>query len=154
MTSESCLRQIPGLPNLSTFLGAWTLSLYCDNEMTYVFSQACSLPLYLAHKWDPENLPPDWQHMSIPMFDYPHSLLNPLLPVWVPMDRWHDLWMLNTTVYVTQQIQTPLRLSLYFFLTCSVFLPRSSVKMTGLNTETQIYWCCVCVVFIACFVIG
>lgn len=123
MTSESCLRQTLGLPNLSTFLGAWTLSLYCDNEMTYVFSQACSLPLYLAHKFGPWKLT-TWLATHVHTHVWlPHSLLNPLLPVWVPMDRRNDLWMLNTTVYFTQQIQTPFCLSLSLFLSYLLCLP-------------------------------
>lgn len=55
-STESHLRQTPGLPIRGTFLGAWTLSLCCDDEMMYVYSQACSLPLHLAYKLGPWKL--------------------------------------------------------------------------------------------------
>lgn len=97
----------------------------------------------------PENItkqtmiyPPDWQHMPTPMLDYPHSLLNYFLPI----NRW-NIWILSTTAYSAQQIQTPVPLFCPSLSSLHCFLPESSVMMMGLGTATRMYWryLCVCV---------
>lgn len=149
-STESHLRQTPGLPIWSTFLGAWTLSLYRDNEMMYVFSQACSLPLHLAYKLGPWKLT-TWLATHVRTHVWlPTLSLEAFAPCVGPSGQVERSLNAQHNCKLLPNKSRPqfVSLSLYFFLTCSVFLPKSSVKMIGLNTETRIYWCsgvCVCV---------